>query len=199
MSKNFDLYKQSLNEWKNYSAIHIGHVTPTWTEVDIPWEQTFCIEEIPKDDNWGTHSSNFHMWLEERFLEWGNIKEATEHYMSFNPALKFDPLPIFKEIGCTQFLYNFIKIPAGRLIPWHCDTYAYFVKRFNISTEQIPNLKRAIVCMTDWTFGQTMQLGNTVLSHWSAGDIYSWDHAAWHGAANFGNEPLTFMQVTYND
>lgn len=197
MPDNFSTYKKSLDNWRNYSAIHLGKVEPTWTELNLPWEQTFCIEEIPKNDNWGTVSSDFHMWLESKFIEWGNIKEATEHNMSFNPQLDFDAMPIFKQIKCTQFLYNFIQIPAGRIIPWHCDTYAYFVKRFNVAPEQLHNLKRAIVCMTDWTFGQSLQIGTSVLSHWQAGDIYAWDHEAWHGAANFGNEALTFMQVTY--
>lgn len=199
MSNNFDLYKQSLDRWQEYSVKHLGHVEPTWTELDIPWEQTFCIEEIPENDNWGTVSSNFHMWLEAQFIEWGNIKDATEHYMSFNPELKFDLMPVLKQIKCTQFLYNFIKIPPGRMIPWHCDTYAYFVKRFNVQPDQLDRLKRAVVCMSDWDFGHALQIGNSVLGNWTAGDIYSWDHESWHGAANFGKTPLIFMQITYND
>ncbi|CAB4128516.1 hypothetical protein UFOVP112_35 [uncultured Caudovirales phage] len=199
MSDKFSLYKRSLTNWQDYSAQYVGYVEPTWQELDLLWEQTFCIEEIPAGDNWGNFSSNFHLWLEERFLEWGNIKEATEHYMSFNPHLNFDPTAIFNTINCKQYIYNFIKIPPGRLIPWHCDTYAYFVKRFDLDADIVPTVKRAVVCMTDWSFGQTIQIGDSVLSHWQAGDIYSWDHEAWHGAANFGNEPLTLMQVTYND
>ena len=195
MSNNFDLYKQSLVQWRDYSAIYIGTVEPTWDKLDIPWQQTFCIEEIPTNDNWGTTSTVLHMWLEEKFVEWNNIKEATEHQMSISPKLDFDISSIINILQCQEHLCNFMQIPNGRLIPWHCDTYGHFVKTFNAAAQ---NLSRAIVFMENWTFGQTVQLGNSVLSHWKAGDIYSWDNEAWHGAANFGNQPFTIMQITYD-
>ena len=195
MSKNFSLHQQSLIDWRNYSAIYIGSVTPTWGELLLPWDQTFCIEEIPADDNWGTSSTDLHMWLEEKFVEWDNIKQATEHYMSISPEIDFDITEIINILGCKEYLCNFMQIPNGRLIPWHCDTYGHFVKTFNATAN---NLLRAIVFMEAWTFGQTVQLGDSVLSHWQAGDIYSWDNEAWHGAANFGNTPFTIMQITYD-
>lgn len=195
MSNAFPVHNTSLQQWQEYSAIALGHVEPTWSTLDLPWTQTFCIEEIPKDDNWGTTSTDLHMWLEEKFVEWNNIKEATEHYMSVSPKLNFDISNIINMLDCQEYLCNFMQIPNGRLIPWHCDTYGHFVKTFSAEAE---NLSRVIVFMEDWTFGQTVQLGNSVLSHWRAGDIYSWDNEAWHGAANFGNTPFTIMQITYD-
>jgi hypothetical protein len=121
--------------------------------------------------------------------------------MAFDPVINFSARPIFKEIGCNKTFhsFNFMRIPAGMIIPWHCDTYAYFVKKFNIPPEEITQVKRAIVFMEDWSFGQTAQFGRSVCCHWEAGDVYSWDHAAWHGVSNFGSKPITVMQVTYYD
>jgi hypothetical protein len=118
--------------------------------------------------------------------------------MSFEPELPFDINIALSIIGCNSpFQHSFLKLPAGRMIPWHCDTYAYFIKKYDVPEQQVTRIKRAIVCVNDWDVGQSLQVGKNMLSGWSAGDMYTWDHDAWHGAANFGNQDLIFMQITY--
>ena len=51
--------------------------------------------------------------------------------------------------------------------------------------------------MNDWKFGQVIQIGNEVISHWSQGDTFSWPNSTWHGASNFGGSDLVVMQVSY--
>jgi hypothetical protein len=201
MTKEFELYKLSLENWRDYGVMYHGRVEPTWGELKFDWIKTYCIEEFDVNDTWDSPASRFKLWQEELYKSWGHSKESTEHYMAFDPVIDFSARPIFKEIGCNKTFhsFNFMRIPAGMIIPWHCDTYAYFVKKFDIAPEEITRVKRAIVFMEDWSFGQTAQFGRSALCHWEAGDVYSWDHAAWHGVANFGSKPITVMQVTYYD
>ena len=203
MPHNFSLYKQSLVDWKNSTGRSIGSVPITWTidDLTLEWIETFSIGEIPEDDNWKTVATEFKLWQEDRYREWGHLKEATKHYMAFEPKLEFDITEIITQIGCSakEYGYNFLKLPAGRMIPWHCDTYAYCVKKYSVADEEIIRIKRAVIFMQDWSVGQIIQVGKSMLSDWKAGDMYTWDHEAWHGAANFGTEDLIIMQVTYYD
>ena len=201
MSKSFELYKDSLINWQDYGMQYHGRVDRTWSHLNFKWVQTFCIEEVDTEDQWDSTATKFKLWQEELYKSWGHQKQSTEHYMAFDPAIEFDPAPILKKINCNDTLhnFNFMRIPAGMIIPWHCDTYSYFINKFSISQDKITQINRAIVFMEDWSFGQTAQFGRSVCSQWCAGDIYSWDHAAWHGVANFGNNPITVMQITYYD
>jgi hypothetical protein len=201
MTDTFAIYKESFADWQNYGIMYHGNVKRTWKELNFNWIKTYSIEEVDPTDAWNTPASRFKLWQEELYKSWGHRKESTEHYMAFDPVIDFDPLPVFKEIGCVDTFhnFNFMRIPSGMIIPWHCDTYVYFVNKFNIPVEETVYVKRAMVFMEDWSFGQTTQFGRVTLAHWKAGDVYSWDHAAWHGVANFGNKPITVMQVTYYD
>jgi hypothetical protein len=200
MNPNFQQYKQSLNDWKNYQLKSLGSIDVNFKNQDprVNWIETYSIGEIPLDDNWKTSATEFKLWQEDKYQEWGHIKEATQHYMSFEPELPFDINIALSIIGCNSpFQHSFLKLPAGRMIPWHCDTYAYFIKKYDVPEQQVTRIKRAIVCVNDWDVGQSLQVGKNMLSGWSAGDMYTWDHDAWHGAANFGNQDLIFMQITY--
>jgi hypothetical protein len=200
MTEDFALYKDSLANWKDYGLTYHGRVEPNWGKLNFNWVTTYCIDEY-EGNVWDSPASRFKLWQEELYKSWGHKKESTIHYMAFDPSINFNANPIFKEIGCskTSYNFNFMRIPSGSIIPWHCDTYSYFVKKFNIPEDEIVCVKRAIIFMEDWSFGQSAQFGRSACSHWEAGDVYSWDHAAWHGVANFGSKPITVMQVTYYD
>ncbi len=201
MNNNYDLYKNSLKNWQDASVFFRGSVPVNWSDKDLDvllWQETFCIEELPTDDLWNTSATQFKLWQEDLYKSWGHIKTATQHYMSFEPTLAFDLSHVLEKIGSTNgsFTLNFMKIPAGRMIPWHCDTYGYAIKKFSVPSDRIVEIQRTIVFMQDWSFGQVAQFGDSVLSHWKAGDVYTWQHQAWHGLANFGNQDLIIMQIT---
>lgn len=198
MTDSHSFYKNSLVNWGQTKVFFQGRVPVTWTsqDLELEWQETFCIDELPLDDLWNTPATEFKLWQEELYVSWGHIKPATQHYMAFEPKLNFDILGILNLINAKEFSLNFMKIPAGRLVPWHCDTYGYAIKKFNVPEEKISNIQRTIVFMEDWNFGQVAQFGDSVLSHWHAGDVYTWQHEAWHGLANFGSQAVVIMQIT---
>ena len=85
------------------------------------------------------------------------------------------------------------------MLVWHYDTYATFVRRKNLSKEHAEKIKRSAVIMTSWDVGQVIQIGDEFLSHWSAGDVFTWESFAWHGVCNFGKSEIIAMQVSYLD
>jgi hypothetical protein len=195
----FKKYQDSLDKWNEYGIQFCGCSTSLGNNLNLIWEETFSIEEIPKNNPWNTSATSFKLWQEDLYLKWGYTKESTKHYMCFEPQVNYDLDEILKIIKCNpaNVLYNFMKVPPGSVIPWHCDTYGYFIKKFDITPTDISKIKRAVVFIEDWHFGQLIQFGKDILHSWKQGDIYSWDHEAWHGAANFGNQDLIIMQVTY--
>lgn len=201
MNNDHQLYKTSLENWKDSTVHFCGTVPVNWSGNDLDdlkWVETFCIDELPVDNLWNTSATKFKLWQEDLYQSWGHIKSATQHYMSFEPKLSFDLSAVLKKINSTNesFTLNFMKIPAGRLISWHCDTYGYVINKFNVPMDRVTNIQRTLVFMQDWSFGQVVQFGDSMLSHWKAGELYTWQHEAWHGAANFGSRDLTIMQIT---
>jgi len=58
-------------------------------------------------------------------------------------------------------------------------------------------IKRYIIMLADWDYGQIMTFGNNTLTHWKAGDCYTWD---WHNmpisTVNTGWAPRPLLQIT---
>lgn len=126
-------------------------------------------------------------------------QEASAHRMAFDVADHFDKSAIEPLIPGQHHTYSIIEIPPGHILPWHRDYYNHHIKKFMISEYDAHHVSRAVVCLADWTYGQIVQIGSEMLHHWRAGDVFSWPHAAWHGAANFGNHAMTFLQITYDN
>lgn len=201
MTDNHALYRHSLDTWQQSEIQGRGSVCVNWQQYELdelPWVETYSIDELPKDDLWNTSATEFKLWQEDLYQSWGHEKCCTKHFMAHEPQLAFDISPILAKISTpiSQFVMNFMKVPPGRLIPWHCDTYGYAIKKFNVPQPHVIDIRRSIVFMNDWCFGQVAQFGRSMLCDWKAGDIYTWPHEAWHGLANFGNRDIVIMQIT---
>lgn len=203
MTNEFSLYESSRKNWKDYVVKPLGPCPIVWanSQWNYDWVETFSIGQIPVDNQWNNPGTRFKLYQEDLYVNWGHVQPATQHFVSYDPELDFDIDPILNIIGCDPDSYslNFIRVPAGRMIPWHCDTYAWFVQHHHISQNQLTHVKRALVFVDDWRPGQIVQFGKDVLSHWRNGDAYTWAHDCWHGAANFGDTDLTVMLITYYD
>lgn len=201
--QDFDRYELSRQRWMSYTARFLGRCSNTWKHSSLQgdWAETFSIEQIPQHDKWNNVGTQFKLYQEDLYRSWGHIKAATQHFVCYDPKLDFDIQPILDVIGCVDSTHsiNFMRIPAGRLIPWHCDTYAWFMQSHNIAPSRFKDVKRALLFLQDWAAGQVVQYGKQSLSDWIAGDVYGWDHDCWHGGCNFGDQDLNLLLVTYLD
>lgn len=196
-----EIYEESLRDWQNYTGHYLGSVPVTWQDWDrdLVWQQTFCIDEVPPLDHWVSPSTDLLLWQDQLYRSWGYNKLTTEHMMCFDIGHRFNTAEItahFVPPGQPNTC-SLLRIPVGMTIPWHSDTYAFFVKQYSVPLKDLHNVTRAAVFLEDWAEGHVVQIGRNMLSHWKAGDVWNWEHSAWHGACNFGTHSLTIMQVTY--
>lgn len=188
-------------DWRNQHAVK-STVPVTWTsnDVNFPWEKVELVNEIKSTDVfWNTFSSKWMLDLQDLFKSWACPVDGTTHYMSYLPVLPPGLVKVLDHFDYKIKSYNFLKITSGCSIVWHFDTFSSLVKRANLTQSQWTNLKRSVILLEDWDFGQVMQVGDDTISHWKAGDVVTWPSQAWHGASNFGRGELVVMQVSYYD
>jgi hypothetical protein len=182
------------SKWNQDTAIFLGTVPVSWNieqhaidwiDIDIQGEVTDISRQPAAVQN---------QW----HLTWVP-RESSRHRMAFDVADYFDTSAISSLIPGNNCTYSLIQIPPGRILPWHRDYYNTHIKKFNITEQHAYQVHRAVLCLNSWTYGQIVQIGSEMLHHWRAGDLFSWPHAAWHGAANFGNHAMTFLQITYDN
>lgn len=196
------MFIKSYEDWQKHTG-HVGKIKdPSWSEedyADFEWKETYMIDEIPHNDSWNTFATQHKLDSEQLYREWGIIKENTKHYMCIRPELPENLKTMLVEYHNRSHNYNFLKLTPGNQIVWHFDTFATFVKFNNIKQEQINDVCRTVVMLSDWDRGQMLQVGNEVYTHWSKGDTYTWKSDVWHGMCNFGPSDCTIAQITFLD
>ena len=86
--------------------------------------------------------------------------------------------------------------PPGSTTPWHHDTYQGILKK-NLNPKDNPKtIKRVLIFIKHWEWGHFLQVGNEVISHWKAGDTYSWDSDRYHLASNSGIKSRYTIAIT---
>jgi len=176
-----------------------GNIPITWdTEWQaFEWSETLMTNEIPKDDIWNTSATRKKLELEKLYAELKIRAECTKHYMSIRPPLTPGLHAVLDQYNTVDHNYNFLKLTAGHNVIKHYDSYATFIKFNNILEDNHNLIKRTIVMMTDWSFGQVLQVEDRIETHWKVGDTYTWQGDSWHGLGNFGFDDCVVMQVTW--
>jgi hypothetical protein len=196
----FEIEKlDSFNNWRN-GNFNRGHwpLSQSLESYRVDWKETFMIGEVPQDDKWDTHSTSKKLALENLYIKYNVHKQATRHYMNITSQLTGEVKELVdSNYGNCPHHSTWLKLPPGNNLMWHYDSYNAFVHFNKIPEEKYSQIKRIVVMMTDWSMGQTIQIGNEVVSHWKFGDTFSWQGDIWHGAGNFGLDDLVVFQVTY--
>ena len=66
----------------------------------------------------------------------------------------------------------------------------------NISENDRHKIQRYLLFLEDWHWGHFLQVGNNVLFHWKAGDIYTWKYGMYLLSTNGGIKPKWTCQIT---
>ena len=181
----------------NYLSRSSVPVIWDFDQIKFNWKELYSYDQVTQDDQWDSPATALKLQQEALYNSWGIEKACTKHYQSYVTELGFDPNEIFKLIPGNNHSYNFLKLGAGRILPWHLDTYTYYINVNSIPSTDIPTVRRLIVMMNDWSNGQVLQYGDQTISHWQAGDTLTWSPQLWHGAANFGHNDLVVMIINY--
>ena len=85
----------------------------------------------------------------------------------------------------------------GQVWPLHVDNYHAAADAERLDDEwRDPGVRRLMVALTDWDWGQVLSFGNGFWHHWKRGDILYFDWLIPHGSANWGISPRRTLQVT---
>lgn len=182
--------------WNQSEVVH-GSVPCTWTSVDVPWVEVIQTQEVDQKDPWKIYTTDLKYQLADLHTSWQIPDESVKHYMSIKPELRDGLEKCLEPFKNFRYNYNLLKITAGHMVVWHFDTYATFVKQWDIDQADSDKIKRSVIALTPWSFGHIIQIGGDVLSKWNQGDMFTWQGDVWHGAANFGKDDLIVLQATY--
>jgi hypothetical protein len=96
--------------------------------------------------------------------------------------------------GLANPIGSVIHQKPGSTIPWHFDTFAFYVQKFRINDPK--SVRRQLIFLEDWSWGHYLLIGNSVVHQWRAGDVISWPYGMRHLSANAGLTPKLTVQVT---
>lgn len=122
----------------------------------------------------------------------GNSHDNYYKIQSFDPKKHKKLNDIVNKIGLDAVRVRIHCQKPGQMASWHLDK------------AQIPNehrdpkkTHRLYVFLQDWNFGQVIEIGNTIITHWKKGDTvwYNWRDLP-HGTANFGHDDRFIMIIT---
>lgn len=182
-----------------------------WGNIQINWDDALdeCYQAVEKNpeywcslvvdsdkrDSWDNIGDNYYEEL-NKLKNWGYNKDNTRSWetTSANPPLIMSwenkvasQLPL-EHVICRPTLQK-----PGNIMPWHEDKFFYFKRKFPDLLEYVC---RFIVFQNDWTPGQIVQAGNSICSHWKAGDAIVWYPSRMHIGANAGIQDKWTCNIT---
>ena len=92
------------------------------------------------------------------------------------------------------FSWSVYRMRPGSVLPKHSDTYARFVKIYNV--ENPTAIHRAIVFLEDWQSGHYFEIDGSPIIEWQSGDTITWQYDVPHIAANIGMTDRYTLQIT---
>ena len=145
--------------------------------------------------------NNLIAWMKKDNNQYGYTKENTSYQQTeyINKEVELENLAQQLKLNNYYFILN--KLPPGRFLPWHFDTY-HRLRQTPLTLGEIKDLKkknnirRYIVFLEDWHWGHFLQIGNDVVANWHAGDMYTWDPFRFHLAVNAGIKYRYTLTIT---
>jgi hypothetical protein len=124
-------------------------------------------------------------YLTENTRTWETTAAKPQLQLSWEQSL-IDELPLEHAVskGTMQ--------TPGNIMPWHQDKFFTFRRQFPDN----PYIIRFLIFLEDWKIGHVLQAGDSIISHWSAGDVITWLPTRYHLSANIGIENKWTVNIT---
>lgn len=153
---NFDLAQQNFEEPKEHYAEDMSWLSLVNNKLGRNRHNSFEL-------NYGIKGNTNEQLIE--MLGWDNI----------------DRLGIERDCILIRLLVNM----PGNGVPWHWDAAESYLLRFP-EVSGLDACTRLWFPVVDWCNGHAFQIGNSVLTHWSAGDVWNIPWGVPHASTNFG-------------
>jgi hypothetical protein len=130
---------------------------------------------------------------------WGLYKNTADEIKQLIGIENLEKIGYYAETVIPRLI---VYMP-GHGIPWHRDTNDAWRNKFshlNLNSQtglcDLGPVKRKLLMVSDWHWGQMLQIDNTVLTHWSSGDVFDIPVGQWHASANQGIKPKITISLT---
>lgn len=110
----------------------------------------------------------------------------------FDDQLPACRLNFFTALEIEQGTISWTCIEPGQVIPVHTDGFYKLKTQYNVD---VADCVRYLVFLQDWTFGHSVEFDETIITKWTKGDVWIFDHCSAHYAANASNINFVTCQV----
>ena len=114
-------------------------------------------------------------------LNYGKQDDTNQKLIALLGEENIDKLGIERDYILLRLLVNM----PGNGVPWHEDAAESYLRRFP-QVRSLNECTRLWFPVIDWCNGHAFQIGNSVLTHWSAGDVWNIPWGVPHASSNFG-------------
>lgn len=182
--------------------INFGNINLDWNSaldtceqnvIDHP--QYWCSLVSENEISWDTTGNEYFNSM-KHYKDWGYTSENTRSWetTSVQPQLHMDwEQPVIDALPLSCAISRPTLQEPGNIMPWHDDKFYNFKRQFPDCADFII---RFIVFINDWTPGQFIQAGNSVIAGWQAGNVVLWHPSRMHLAVNAGYENKWTTNVT---
>ena len=207
---HYDKSAPPTNEFRKISSVTIdygnelttikqqlGHIKATWNNQSIDTIRKEVSKTANADFNLDVMSAQ-----EKDKLQAGYDKQKAMYHVK-----KVEASSVWEQIGQQFGLGNplvrlHIQFP-GDVTIWHTDIFAphhdLLPPDSELTEENVGHdlgLRRILIALEDWDWGQCFMFGAQTWSQWRAGDVIFWNFGTPHCAANMGFTPRISLSVT---
>jgi len=193
-----------LNYLKSVDFVWFGHIDLDWDSIQIECNQAvknnpqyWCSLVVDKEneDSWDNIGDEYYSELSGH-QKWGYTKHNTRSWetTAANPPLIMEwEQRLIEQLPLDYAISRPTLQTPGNMMPWHEDKFFYFRRQH---PDLLKWVVRFIVFQNNWTQGQMLQAGNSICSHWKAGDIIVWYPSRMHLSANAGFQDKWTCNIT---
>ena len=159
-----------------------GHLSPTW---DI---NQFKQLNYKLDYHKNTE-------LIDQYVSSGHTRESMHVYNCFEDQLVVNTSGIRKNFSWIDNIALAVNLfTPGQYLPLHRDSYQRYSSVFNIDQSQI--IIRIILMLEDNCPGQILQINDTTIAQWVAGDWFGWSGDELHAFYNLSMSNRYAVQLS---
>jgi len=172
-------------------------------KINANWDIIFKDLETVKDEqtkNWSIiHNSTYDDDAEEvcnEYLKYGYNEHNTKSWKTtnFDPPITFDWFDnLSNQLPLDNPIVTIHRQDPGQTLPWHFDRF-FMMKR--LYPEDTRPIWRFLIFLEDWKNGHLLQIGDSMLTHWTQGDTVVWKPGTEHLASNVGLELKWTCNIT---
>ncbi len=148
------------------------------------------------EDFWSSSLENFvfpvrsNLYQRDYFHK--NYDKEYDLFQAFDNELPNGSEKFYESLGITEGSISWTCLEPGQVIPIHTDSFYKLRQKFSVDVD---NCVRYLIMLQDWTLGHYVEFEEQLITKWSKGDVFVFDHTSRHCAANTSNVNFVTCQV----